>query len=372
MNYRILWTIIFWIILSTSGFSQVWTFDCPGGAEYQSPDYEVSIIQGNDTLESFVYYSYGKSEYILYNWKLEPKEPDDYNPHPNHNGPKRHSSSIFSFSDSVTVRIKIKSGIQHISLPVQSAKVIPSSYNIPCKIKDGNIIEFKLDRPEKVAVIPNYDKAWNVYAQKRVGHVPIESWKNSYGIEKNRDSYHGTNLDSQLTEGYQNPLFIFAHAPEKRIPDSTSVNTLVVRPGDYITQGKLNQYKTVWFTPGIHDLSHVGSIPWYQTKIKKGQTFYLEGGSYVKARFKEDDSGFGPSSITGRGIISGIGHKWVRSFHEGSQVISVDSIIGVTITDRACFGIYRAHYIGDVAMIGAWHGNTDGLEGTVEVKSAGK
>lgn len=32
----------------------------------------------------------------------------------------------------------------------------------------------------------------------------------------------------------------------------------------------------------------------------------------------------------------------------------------MTITDRACFGIYGGHHIDDIAMLGAWHGNTDG------------
>ncbi|MEX0982074.1 MAG: hypothetical protein WD577_05735 [Bacteroidales bacterium] len=341
-----------------TGFSQVWVYDCPGGDIYKSPDYEVRLFNGSDTLESFVYYSYGKDSYVRYNWNLQPETTVQID----QRGPERHSTSIFSFTDSVTVQVKINSNANNITLPLKSAKILPSSYNISCKVKEGNIIEFKLDRPEKVVVFPNYDEAWDVYAQKGIGHVPIKNWESNYQTEKNKDSYHGVNLDSYLSEGYQNPLFIFAHPPERRIPDSSSVNTIVVNPGDNITQSFLNQYDTVWFTPGIHDLSQLGEIPWYQTMIKKGQTFYLEGGSYVKARFKESNIGEGKSSIIGRGIISGTGHKWVRSFPEGSQVIQIDSIIGVTITDRAGFGIYGGSYIGDVGMIGAWHGNTDGLD----------
>jgi hypothetical protein len=111
----------------------------------------------------------------------------------------------------------------------------------------------------------------------------------------------------------------------------------------------------------VHDLSQLGILPWHQTLIKGGQTVYLEGGSYVMARFKKNENlGAGGASIMGRGVISGIKHKWIPSFPEGSQVINVDSLSGVTITDRACFGIYGGHKIDDIAMLGAWHGNTDG------------
>ena len=79
------------------------------------------------------------------------------------------------------------------------------------------------------------------------------------------------------------------------------------------------------------------------------------------ARFKKNEKlGAGNVSIMGRGMISGIKHKWIPSFPKGSQVINIDSLCGVSITDRACFGIYGGHNIVDIAMLGAWHGNTDG------------
>ncbi|MEI7676618.1 MAG: T9SS type A sorting domain-containing protein [Bacteroidales bacterium] len=361
--------LFFQLILVVSGYSQaqlpadlsignksVWTYNLPNAPEYQSSDYEVSIIQGTDTLKSFVYYSYGLGQYTLYSQK------GVADPTPKimtQNSPKRNSSTIFSFTGTVTVRIKVNSSASDISFPLKSAKVLPLSYNIPCTIKDGNIIEFQLDRPEKIAVIPNYDAAMQVYNDKGVGHIPISSWKNSYAVEKARPSFHGTNLEDYVYQGYQNPLFVFAHEPEKSIPDSTASTTLVVHLGDLVTQTKLNQYKTIWFTPGVHDLSQLGSTPFNYTQILKGQTFYLEGGSYVKARINGALTGDGKSKITGRGIISGINHKWVKTLPLASQIISVDSVMGITITDRACFGLYRGSYIGDIAMIGAWHANSD-------------
>jgi hypothetical protein len=54
----------------------------------------------------------------------------------------------------------------------------------------------------------------------------------------------------------------------------------------------------------------------------------------------------------------------VLSFPEGSQVINIDNLTGVTITDRACFATYGGRRIEDVAMVGAWHGNNDGPDRT--------
>lgn len=352
---RYLYTTLL-LFLSFQMVGQVWNYDCPGGETFRSPDYEVSIIQGEDTLENFVYYTFKKDTNIRYSWGLEPEDifiTED-------KGFLRSSMSIFSFNDPVTVRVKILDNAKYISLPLKSAKILPSSYNIPCAVKEGNIIEFKLDRPEKVIVFPNYEEAWDVYAQRGIGHVPIDSWTDNYQVEKNRSTYNGTQLESALSEGYRNPLFLFAHAPEKRVPDPGAPNTLVIHPGDTVNQGLLANYDTVWFRPGVHTLSHLGESPWFQTYIEKGQTFYLEGGAYVKARFKGNTNGEGKTSIVGRGIISGIDLKWVANFAEGSQVITVDSVVGVTITDRACFGMYGGSYIGDVAMVGGWHGNTDG------------
>lgn len=353
-------TIVVLVLISVKLFGQVRTYDFPGGEEFRSPDYEISIIQGSDTLKSFVYYSYGLDSYTSYNWDGSFNQNWTYN----HVAPESHSSAIFSFNGTVTVRVKVLSFASEISLPLKSAKVLPSSYGIECTIVGKDIIEFELDSPEKVVVIPNYDEAWNVYVQKSNGHIPIDSWKDDYNVERKRSSYHGTNLTSYLTEGYRNPLFIFGHAEETDVPDKNDESTLVVKPGASIDQITLYTYKTIWFEPGIHDLSHWGTNPYNHVDIKKGQTFYLEGGSYVKARITSNTSGTEKSTIKGRGVLSGIDHAWILNFETGSQIVNVDIIKGITITDRGSFSIYGGHYIGDVALIGAWHGNTDGPDYT--------
>jgi hypothetical protein len=134
----------------------------------------------------------------------------------------QHSTSIFSFSGEVTVRVTINENAKHITLPLTSAKVLPSSYNIPCWIENGNTIVFKLDRPEKVAVIANYDEAWKVFEEKSEGHVPIRNFEEGHDRSKIGSDFKGDNLMNDLSEGYKNPVFIFALPPEENLPDKNS------------------------------------------------------------------------------------------------------------------------------------------------------
>jgi len=336
---------------------EVWTYRVPGGEAMASPDYEVTIGAGGKVYRPFVQYSRGGKAYTRYRQKGQVLETRTYG----ERGTAAHSAATFSFRGKVTVRVTVRKGAEHITLPLTGAKVLPSSYDIPCRIEEGNTIVFTLDQPEKVAVIPNHKKAWDVFVRRGQGHVPAQSWKNEYQKELNRESYHGRRLKAALSEGYKNPLIVLAHGPEENVPDKAAADTLVVRPGENVTQKRLDAAKTVWFVPGIHDLSKMGVDPWNQVLVGGGQTIYLEGGSYVFARFKGDKArGSGEAAIRGRGVISGARHKWVLNFQEASQVIDIDTLTGVTITDRASFGIHGGRRIDDIAMLGAWHGNTDG------------
>ena len=344
-------------IISLSGFNQVWTYDVPGGNSLSSNDYEVTVISGSETKNSFVYFSQGFENYTRLNENGSVSTTRTFS----HKGPACHSHSIFSFDKSVTVRVTVKPGAKHISLPLRSAKILPSSYNIPCTIENGNTIVFKLDRPEKVAVIPNYNEAWNSFTEMAEGHVPIQSWDVDYNEEIQRETYKASKLYEALKEGYMNPLIISALPPETRVPDTNKSKTLIVNPGKKYNETELLDYDVIWFKPGIHDWSDMGYAPFFQTRIKRGQTVYLEGGAYVMARFKRyHDKEAGPTSIVGRGVVSGIKHMWIHSFSEASQLIDIDTISGITITDRAAFSIYNSRFIEDVTLLGAWHGNNDG------------
>lgn len=349
--------IVVTLLLSPRAYSQVWTYNVPGGQDLSSKDYTVTVSSEGKTEESFVYYSYGQSTYPVYTEygaRIEGKPM-------RHVGPISTSNSIFSFNKSVTVRVTVNPGAKNISLPLRSAKILPSSYNIPCKIENGNTIVFTLDRPEKVAVIANYDEVWSKFVKMSEGHVPINTWNVDYTKEISRESYHGSSLSKELAEGYSNPIIISALPAETRVPDVKKLKTLFVNPGDKYNETELSKYDVVWFKPGIHDWSQMGYAPFYQTQIKRGQTVYIEGGAYVMARFKRfHDKGAGPTSIVGRGVVSGKGHNWIHSFNEASQLIDIDTISGITLTERASFSIYNSRCIEDLTLLGSWHGNNDG------------
>jgi hypothetical protein len=64
----------------------------------------------------------------------------------------------------------------------------------------------------------------------------------------------------------------------------------VIKAGTRVTQQKIDQVDVLWFEPGIHDLSIPGKAPSFETPLRGGQTVYLAGGSYLKARFWLSDS----------------------------------------------------------------------------------
>lgn len=340
-----------------SGYGKVWTYNVPGGGLLSSNDYEVTITGKEGSQNSFVYFSEGFHNYT----RLNENGSVSVTRSINHRGPACHSHSIFSFDEPVTVRVTVKTGAKHISLPLKSARILPSSYDIPCTIENGNTIVFTLDRPEKVAVIPNYDEVWNKFVEMGEGHVPIQNWDIDYNEEIKREDYKASELSDALAEGFMNPLVISALPPETLVPDTNEKKILWINPGDKYNEDQLLDYDVVWFKPGIHDWSDVGYAPFFQTRIKRGQTVYIEGGAYVMARFKRyHDKEAGPTSIVGRGVVSGMKHMWIHSFSQASQLIDIDIISGITLTDRAAFSIYNSRHIEDVTLLGAWHGNNDG------------
>ncbi len=225
--------------------AEICTYDLPGGEEYSSPDYNVTVEFGGKAHKSFVHYSHGLKQYDLYDWNGKHKETRKYKDR----GVTSHSAAIFSFNGKVTVRVEVKKNVDHITLPLKSAKILPSSYNIPCTIEDGNTIVFTLDRPEKVVVLLNYDQAWDVFVKRGTGHVPAQSWKDTYSELLKQKSWHGRRLIGSLSEGYRNPLIILAHPLERNIPDKNTSGTLLIEPGDMVTQAEMDKYKTIWFAP---------------------------------------------------------------------------------------------------------------------------
>ncbi len=341
--------------------SNLWVYEIPGeaGEKYKSPDYEVTVVSADGELSSFVNYSYGLDYYeaVSTTGAVE-KSADDIS-----RILERHSQTTFSFRGEVQVRVKVLDGAQNITLPLTSAKVLPSSYEIPCHIEDGNTIVFTLDRPEKVAVIANYDTVWAKFEQRaQEGHTPIQAWRSTYSVVSAASTYNATGMAADITDGYRNPMIISALAAETDVPDTKgSSKILYVDSEITYTEDYLSKYDVIWFKPGVYDWSRMfGSYPTNYIPLTSGQWVYIEGGAYVMGRFRNIETTGSPVTISGRGIISGINSNWVMSFPLGSQLISIDNIQGVTITDRGSFSIFQASLIEDVTLIGPWHANTDG------------
>ena len=139
----------------------------------------------------------------------------------------------------------------------------------PVKSKTETPLFSRSSRPEKVAVIANYNEVWNKFVEMGKEHIPIQSWNINYNNELKRESYHGSKLSELLEEGYQNPIIISALPAETRVPDTNKLKTLFVNPGDRLNEDDLVKYDVVWFKPGIHDLSSMGYAPFFQTRIKE-------------------------------------------------------------------------------------------------------
>lgn len=325
-----------------------------------SPDYEVSVVRrgGSESLPS--YYSFRRKEYLRYG-NAEFKATSLLR-----DGPiVAHSWAGFSTDDyPITVRLKVRPGAKEISLPLTSAKVLPSSYGIPCRIEKGDTIVFTLSRPEKVIVIPNHEAAWAEFEKRAVGHVPIQNWAVDLRAEMQRESFKAVNPARWLSEGYRNPFVFLGRAAEKGVPEAGAAGTLVVYPGDQPTQAELDRARTVWFKPGPHDFSRLGDWPLFHTKIRSGQTFYLEDGAWLLARIASTSTSDRlRTRLIGRGTLSGSNHFWGDGgFPAGSQIMEVDDIVGINVVERAFFGIEGGRLIDDIAMLASWHGNNDGVD----------
>lgn len=352
-----------------------------------SPDYEVSVKTSSQTVFTNIdtYFSYCQREYVKNNadWSIDSVNLFD----PSHKKPiASHSFAGFSTADyPITVRVKVLGqafapntyfdATTRFSYPLTSVRVIPSTYGISSTLIGNDTIEFTLDRPRKVLVVPNYEKGMDVFRNLAVGYIPIDSFETGKGdLPQNHPS---VNITQKVAEGFKNPLMFFARTADTFPQDlgfaETDPGTLVIHPGDRPTQAQLSAASVVWFKPGVHDLSRLGDARSYKTYIEAGQTYYLEEGAFVAIGPKkrpqpgrpDDDPGGADCRLVGRGVITGINHFYggIGGFwHGNGNAIEINVIDGITFTDRANYGLTGGDLIQDVANLGAWHGNNGGVD----------
>jgi hypothetical protein len=201
--------------------------------------------------------------------------------------------TTFSFSDPITIEVT------RLSADAAGCTVLPSARGIQPRVA-GRTATFSLDRPAKLFL--------------------------------------------RFPDAAENPLFIFADAPEMDVPDRKDPNV-------------------IWFEAGrVHDIGE-------KFTIKSGQTVYIPGGAYVKGTITAD--GASRIAVRGRGILSGLGYAR-RPNIAGIPFNSVmfngpgdDQLIeGITVTNPQHFCLLSRGRLTtrNVKLFGWWH-QTDGWGG---------
>lgn len=197
--------------------------------------------------------------------------------------------AMFAFEDT-TVTVEIT-----CNFTVNTVKIKPTSYGISHTVS-GNVITFTLSGNNKF--------------------IDVE------------------------VNGYTNPLFIFAEAPETNVPSSTDPDI-------------------IWYGPGVHDIG-------FQKDIPAGKTLYISPGAILKGNLwanHQDDV-----KILGRGILSGGG--WSRDKNGDGNYTAIGAwqannleINGPLLINHPYLTIGddgRDVVIKNVKIIG-WAYNTDGF-----------
>jgi hypothetical protein len=328
--------------LTVQSAANVTTWGNPGDAVEASPNYAVSVTAGSATYKPFTYYSYNYSydktldregKYIKLSFLA--LNSNEYRPAENNPDTYAHSWTSFDFSGGpVDVQVRILQAGDGLTMPLQSCGIYPSAAKVVCRVVAGDTMRFTLERPVKIAVVPNHRRAF----EKLKSANPKRTF-----------------------EGYRNPLFVFARAPESGVPSKSGPGTLVIPPGRKCDAEGFAKASIIYFEPGVHDYSRFDGDEDFYMVLRKGQQMYLAGGAYVFGTVRSDVKS--PIEdmplLYGRGTLSGAKQRWT-AFPYVSTVLKGVSFQGIQITDAHNHITHTNGLVRDVAIVGAWHGNTDG------------
>lgn len=325
--------------------AQVMVWNGPGGDVAASPDYDVTVKSGGRVYKPFTYYSFNRpvdklldaeGKYIKLaflglhsnEYKRPEENPDTY----------AHSWTSFDFAGGpVEVEVRIKRPLDGLTLPLRSCGIFPTTLGIKGQVVGDNTIRFTLLKPAKIAVVPN----------------PVQALEKLKAAESKR-----------AFEGYRNPLFLFARAPETDVPVKNAPGTLVVSPGRAGSVAEFAKAKVIFFEPGVHDYAQFNAAdPEHYITLHPGQTAYLAGGAYVYGVFTTDERRPAISEmplLRGRGTMSGAKQRWSDLPYRTTLERGV-RMDGIQITDAQNHISHSTAPVRDVAVVGAWHGNTDGF-----------
>jgi len=156
MNKNISLLILF-VCISFVTKAVIQTYPAPGGTVKESPLYGLTISQGNDKHNSFVYFSQATFADLS----------------------RSSSYSTFSFSGKINVEISCKAG------SVKTCVIRPKIDGIKFKT-DGNKVTFSLNKPAKLAIEINGDKKnpLFIFADGSESNVPAKNAKGVLYFEK--------------------------------------------------------------------------------------------------------------------------------------------------------------------------------------------
>ncbi|MCC7491710.1 MAG: hypothetical protein IT204_05160 [Fimbriimonadaceae bacterium] len=246
-----------------------------------------------------------------------------------------HSWTAFDFAGGpVEVEVRLLQPPDGLSLPLRSCAILPRSLGLTASVS-GSTIRFTLPRPAKFAVVPNAAEAVAAIA----GGAP-----------------------PRALEGYRNPLFLFARAPEAAAPDPQAAGTLLVQPGRLPTAEQVAAARLLYFAPGLHQWERFNpDDPDHYVVVGKAQAVYLAGGAYVFGHFRS--AVFRPVGemprIFGRGTISDWRNRWSGIPWKDTPAKNL-RLEGIQLADRHNHLTGSSAPLRDVAAVGGWHGNTDG------------
>ncbi len=324
------------------------TWGRPGPEVPASPNYRVVLRQGTRTAQPFVHLSRNagvdkaidrEGRYI----KLSFLALHSNEPAPPEANRDTHAVSWTQFDFAggpVEVEVQLTRAPHGVNLPLKSCAVLPSDLGIACRVVGPDTVRFTLTRPAKIALVPNRDEAAAALA---------------------------AGAPRQALEGYRHPLFIFARAPESDAPPADAPDTLVVTPDRPRTAAEFARATVIRFAPGVHDYSRISGDPDFYFLLRSGQTVHVPGDAYVFANFK-----FPPRTpvaemplVRGRGTVSGARQRWTDLPYITTVAINT-RLEGIQISEPHNHLHHSTAPIRDIAVVGAWHGNTDGP--TVEAR----
>ncbi len=331
MKKNIALLVAVFIFISKNHAQKIDTYEWPiaENEAILSDKYKVSIIEGNDTLNSMVIQSKSKDLEIP-DFAREMR------------GGRTFNWTMFSSDFSKPLKIIVE---KIFGTPTNDIEIVPSPFKINKKIlNNGQKVEIILNEPKYVCI--NFKSQDNIHT--------------SDGVVKHM-------------------LMIFGDPLETDVPVKNDPKVHVYSKISTVKQ--MDDADIIYFPKGYHDLKvQYDDVSNMAKSInKRGKKVYFEGGAYVHGRIYNATNG--NVKIYGRGVLSGRDFKWSERLAQNGGKPGVDSytannahigfsspagsntIEGIVVCDGAGHGVNLgiSNNVYRNFKTWAWHPNNDGM-----------